>query len=233
LGGLFSAFGAPARSASSRVDEAAERVRTKVVVLKTARTRTAGAANGFLVRPGLVLTAGHVLAEGTSVTAWLNGVYYETRPAARNVEDDLALLELRGAGLALKPVTLGVRSAALPGGEELLVLSSPPRAPGPASDPLNRTLIPTVLQDRVMLRSPEGSLGLRLKLRGSVERGDSGSPIVRVKDGTVVGMLSSRELPDASGVSQFAYAVPLDIIQPWLDQVAKPEEEFYLDRLAR
>jgi S1-C subfamily serine protease len=74
-----------------------------------------------------------------------------------------------------------------------------------------------------------------LTLDANVERGDSGSPVIRVRDGAVVGVLSSRELPGEDGVSRTAYAVPVETVTPWLDGVTKPaaDDDFYLFRLAR
>ncbi len=77
-----------------------------------------------------------------------------------------------------------------------------------------------------------------LALEASVERGDSGSPVVRVRDGRVVGVLSSRRLPDETGVSRVAYAVPAEVVHPWLDAAARRltparDEDFYLSDIQR
>jgi hypothetical protein len=84
------------------------------------------------------------------------------------------------------------------------------------------------------VRGPNGRVGRMLAMEASVKRGDSGSPIVRVRDGTVLGLLSGRDLPDGSGVSHTAYAVRLDEIRSWLDAAepaAAQKEEFYLTRI--
>jgi hypothetical protein len=84
----------------------------------------------------------------------------------------------------------------------------------------------------VLVRATDGKLDLMLGLHARIQRGDSGSPVVRAKDGTVVGVVVSREPPDLDGVSLTAYAVPVEAVHPWLETVRKRERErareFYL-----
>lgn len=215
--------------------EAADRARTKIVILKTARPGSAGAATGFMARPGLAITAGHAVAQVTGITAWLNGVSYPARVQAVHPEYDLAILRLRSPELQLKPMSLAEQSVSLTPREELLILAGPSQGPAAKGEPNQRVLIPAAFRVRSRIRDPEGKVGTMLTLDANVERGDSGSPVIRVRDGAVVGVLSSRELPGEDGVSRTAYAVPVETVTPWLDGVAKPaaDDDFYLFRLAR
>jgi S1-C subfamily serine protease len=217
---------------SGRAREAADRSRTKIVILKTARAESSGSATGFLARPGLTVTVGHAISAVGTITAWLNGVAYRTEVVATHPDYDLAVLRLRAPELQLKPVELAASSAEVKPGEELLVLAGPSQGPNAKGEPNDRVLISARFRARGPVRDPGGKVGTMLILDASVERGDSGSPVLRARDGAVVGVLSSRELPDAEGVSRTAYAVPVEALSPWLDRVAPPgmDEEFYLFR---
>ena len=229
--------GVPLPARQEAWEEAADRARTKVIVLKTARASGRASATGFLARPGLVLTAGHVVAEGGTITAWVNGVAYRAEVQAVHPEYDLAALRLRAPELLLKPLELAQSSATLADNEELIILAGPSQPAGARGDPSARVPIRAAFLRRVSLRDPRGRLGVMLVMQASVRRGDSGSPVIRVKDGSVVGMLSSRQLPDAQGISHSAYAVPIDAVHAWLDAPpsARPrgEEDFYLFRLKK
>lgn len=216
-----------------RARDAADRVRTKVVVLKTARAGGGGAATGFLARPGLVLTVGHAVAEATSITAWVNGVSYHAAVAASHPELDLAALSLRAPGLLLKPVELSA-ARDLAEGEALVILAGPSQAARATGDPAGRVVIPAAFRRPMTVRAPNGRLCRMLAMDARVERGDSGSPVVRVRDGTVLGMLTSRDLPATDGASHIAYALPLDSARAWLDAtVPAAGEEFYLSTLLK
>ncbi|MCC2669061.1 MAG: hypothetical protein K0Q72_1532 [Armatimonadetes bacterium] len=205
-----------ASSLNPRARDAADRARTKIVILKTATSRTTGAATGFVVRPGVVITAGHAVSHATGITAWLNGVSYPAKLAAVHPDLDVAAVRLRTPELRLKPLALAETSLGLEPGEELLILAGPSQGADATGDPADRVLISARLRRRGPVRDPNGKLEPMLIMDASVERGDSGSPVLRVKDGSVVGVLSSRELPHEDGVSRTAYAVPAEAIQPWL-----------------
>jgi S1-C subfamily serine protease len=227
---VSAALGAQSRDAR----EVADRARTKIVILKTARQGAAGAATGFMARPGLAITAGHAVARATGITAWLNGVSYPARVQAVHPSHDLAVLRLNSPELQLKPMPLAAQSTNLTQREELLILAGPSQGPTAKGEPTQRVLIPASLRMRGPIRDPEGRLAAMLTLDASVERGDSGSPVIRVSDGAVVGVLSSRELPGEDGVSRTAYAVPVETVTPWLDGLANPaNEDFYLFRLTK
>ena len=220
--------------------ETADRVRTKVVVLKIQRETSRAAATGFLVRPNIVISAAHAFTTESRVTAWVNGVAYPARVLGRHPEHDLVALALRAPELALKPVVLADETASIKPGEPMIVLAGPAQGPTAMGDPTTRVTISARFRERIQRKGNTGKPGVALAFDGSVERGDSGSPIVRVRDSRVVGILSSRELPDAGGVSRSCYAVPIEALRPWLDTLPPPnapaivaDGEFYLERAGR
>jgi S1-C subfamily serine protease len=208
--------------------EAADRGRTKVVVLKTERAAGPGSATGFLAAPGVVLTAAHALADAGRVTGWLNGVAYGAETMGTHAEYDLAALRLRTGDLLLKPIALAPTSLDLRAGDELVILAGPSQPPGARGDPADRALIPARFHQRVLVRGVDGKLDLMLALDARIRKGDSGSPLIRARDGSVVGIVVSREQADLDGVSLTAYAVPVEVVHPWLAQLQRARDEFYL-----
>jgi len=216
--------------------EAADRARTKIVVLKTTRGTVKGSATGFLARPGLVVTAAHAVEAADGVVAWLNGVPYGAAVAARHAQHDLAVLRLRAPRLGLKPLALAPTSEGLREAEPLVILAGPSQGPRAMGDPAERLAIEAAFARRLRQKDPTGREDTVLSLRAGIRRGDSGSPVLRVSDGAVVGVISARELPDEAGVSRFAFAIPIERVHAWLDQVADREaegEDFYLRRYRR
>ncbi len=213
--------------------EAVDRVRTKVVVVKTGRGNLHGFGTGFLARPGLVVTAGHVVDEVASVAAWVNGVGYRADVLETHMDHDLAILGLRAPNLLLKPVELARDSASLRDREALVVVAGAALPPSAEGDPAERIGLPAGFKRRVRLRDPAGRLDTLLELETQVERGDSGSPVVRLRDAAVVGVLSSRQVPGVDGISRAAYAVPVEVLHGWLDAAERKsgrKSEFYLFR---
>ncbi len=228
------AHAAPDGGSSLRA--AADRARTKVVILKVVRPTGRSAGTGFLAAPNLVVTAGHVVADVKSATAWVNGVSYSARVVGRHPDVDLAALRLQAPELLLKPVELAPSVGDLAERDALFVLAGPSQGPRATGDPATRTVIPAGFESRLMLQGVSGKPVAMISMRASVRKGDSGSPVLRAKDSRVVGVLSSRELPDAAGISHIAYAVPVDLLHVWLRSLPAPEpadteaDEFYLKR---
>lgn len=226
----------PAVSGSARLTSAAQevldRARTKVVVLKIRRSTGFSSGTGFLARSNLVLTAAHVVDGTGEATAWVNGVAYPAGVLERHPEHDLALLRLRTPELRLKPVELARGSGDLSPAEELMILAGPSQGPQANGEPAYRHPIAAAFSRRLALTDPTGRNNVLLSMRATVRKGDSGSPVLRVRDGQVVGVLSSREVPDAGGHSGFAYAVPVEAVHAWMDAALKRESEaeFYLFR---
>lgn len=236
LATLPAALGTPAGGQDrARFQEAVDRTRTKVIVLKTEREPRRGFGTGFLARPGLVVTAGHVVEGTTRITAWVNGVDYGAEVLDSVAEHDLAILGLRAPDLLLKPAELAATSASLRVGEELVIVAGPAQPPTAKGDPAERLARSAAFRGLVRLRDGAGRLAPLLELAAHVDRGDSGSPVVRVRDGSVVGFVSSREAPDGDGTSRVAYAVPVEAFHGRLDAAGKKKQardgDFYLFQL--
>ena len=90
------------------------------------------------------------------------------------------------------------------------------------------------------LRWPNGLSDFDLRLQAAAIPGDSGSPVLRLRDGAVVGILRGRTNPDASGRSDTAWAVPIEAAHALLARVRAPSsadasvpEHYYLEPMAR
>lgn len=224
---VAAASAGPTETGALDVHEVVDRARTKVVVLKLAGTRSQTSATGFVAGPGLVVTVAHAVESTSRLTAWMNGASYPARVVRTRRDDDLALLRIEAKEVLVKPLPLSPDSRRLEREEALVILAGPSQAPGADSDPRNRLPIPARFRDRVRLKAV--TTGPVLALRAHVEKGDSGSPVLRVRDGAVVGMLSSREVPGADGLSSTAYAVPVEAFRPWVeDREPVGGERFYL-----
>jgi S1-C subfamily serine protease len=86
---------------------------------------------------------------------------------------------------------------------------------------------------------PNGLSDFDLRLQAAAIPGDSGSPVVRLRDGAVVGILRGRTSPDTSGRSDTAWAVPIEAAHALLARVrdpspseASPPEKYYLEPLS-
>ncbi|MFN3652488.1 MAG: S1 family peptidase [Armatimonadota bacterium] len=219
---------------TSRAQAVVERVRTKIAVLKIKRPGTTASATGFLASPRLVVTAAHALDDAESFRVWMNGVAFRPQTVALHPEHDVASVRLAARELHLKPAELAATSSDLINGEELRIVAGPSQPRNADADPARRVIIPAQLAGRVELVGRAGARTSALALHASVNRGDSGSPVVRLRDGKVIGVLCSRELPDNTGVSRVAYAVPVELLQPWLARLEprrgdqRADEEFYL-----
>ena len=208
-----------------------DRSRTKVVVFKVVRDdgrSTRG--TGFFAAPGLLVTAQHVVSQAETVTVFVNTGRYAARVVAEDPGLDLAVLSIRPTQLRLKPLALAENSRLGPG-EPLLIVATDAAQPEANADPDQRVSISARYQQRVLVRRPMGgTLGV-LRLEASIRRGDSGSPVLRA-DGSVVGVISSREVPDANDRSEVAFAVPVEALTPLLRAAERattaPAEDFYL-----
>lgn len=224
---------APAAPRSER--EITDRARTKVVVLKMRKPgELSSSATGFVVAPRVVVTTSHAVVDSGAITVWLNGVSYAASVLSTQPEHDLALLSLRAPDLYLKPIELADNTDNLAAGSPLVIVAGPSQPRDAHGEPEDRVALPAKFGRRAVLRTPAGGVDTLLALSASVERGDSGSPVLRMSDGKVVGVLSSRELPADDGISHTAYAIPVETLKPWLDRTLtspRPStEEFYLFR---
>ena len=89
------------------------------------------------------------------------------------------------------------------------------------------------------LNWPNGLSDNDLRLQAAAIPGDSGSPVLRLRDGAVVGIIRGRTNPDANGRSDTAWAVPIEAAHTLLARVrdpapmkASPTDRYYLDPFA-
>ncbi|MGH3036831.1 MAG: CvpA family protein [Gaiellaceae bacterium] len=162
--------------------------------------------SGWVVRRGLVATNAHVIAghDGTRVLA-PNGQVVSARPVYVDAANDIALLRVRGLGIAAIAAS---PQAELPRPVALLGY--------PRNGPLTATAA-TAGDPRTVL-SPDAYGGqvrprVVVPLRGAVHPGESGGPVVD-RRGRVVAMIFGGTRGGSGG-----YAVPVNLV---LDAAAGP-----------
>ena len=206
-------------SVVSRLHAAPEDVllqaRAKVLLVQARVGGTDRAGTGFIVGPGRALTSEHVVRGARRITLWINEAPYVASVARADRARDLALLAIEDAALAIKPLSVSDAAGTRPG-EPVLILGCHPL--------LQRGRVPRVRQSVISgqfqrlghftgpLASPEGTI----ELLASIERGDSGGPVIRVRDGAVIGIVRARNHAGADGRSRTAWAVPIEAARPLL-----------------
>ena len=136
---------------------------------------------GWVIAPGLVATNAHVVAgQETPSVAAPNGQVIESTPVYYDAENDVAILRARG----LRPRALPL-AAEPPVGEPVVLLGYPNDGPltavaGSAGKP-RKVVAPDAYGRSFRLRTV-------VPLRGKVEHGDSGGPVIDA-DGDVVAMI--------------------------------------------
>ena len=191
----------PDRSSAQPLVDLVTRVTPSVafVLAKDADGKPMSGGSAFVIAPGVLLTALHVVQQAAAVSVQLPGA---TAVAADvvgiDIDHDIALLHAAGlqpAGAA--PLTLG-DSTAVQLGEGIAVVGYP------LSSPDHPTV--TVTQGIVSaLRTQEGML----QIDAAINPGASGGPVLTA-DGRVIGIV------DASlrGAQSFNFAVPIDLAKP-------------------
>jgi serine protease Do len=222
-----------ARPGAPDVPALVERVRTKVVLIDVQVGRGGRAGTGFFAAPGQVLTSEHVIHDADRIIVWANGVPYRAQVLHHDRELDLALLGLPESALLIKPLPLALPDSTS-AGEPVLIVGTHPT---PTTRSIRQSLIPGEFRGPSQFEWPPRTFTRSLELSATVEPGDSGSPVIRVRDGAVIGVVRARETPTESGISLRAWAVPIDMAFSLLGRVDErkhqaarpsPDEEFYL-----
>jgi S1-C subfamily serine protease len=193
-------------------------------VTRTATTARAGASvvkvlgfacgigvqgSGWVVRRGVVATNAHVVAgqESPRVAA-PNGRVVEATPVYFDAKTDVALLSARGLDVPALPI-----AGEPPSGDRVVLLGYP------NDGPLTGTAV-TAGRPRKVLAPDIHSKRLRLRtvvpLRGRVEHGESGGPVVDGQ-GEVVAMVFA-----ASRQGQGGFGVPVEAVEAGLDTALDP-----------
>lgn len=184
----------------------AARVKRSVVHLELvdAAGEPLGNGTGFFVSAeGRVVTNHHVIAKVAAVTAVLgDGRRVPVRGLlALDREHDLALLELEGGGY--EPLPLGTASG-LAVGDEVVVIGSPAGLAGSLS-----VGVVSALRGEAAPLSASGADHPRawaLQITAAISPGSSGSPVVAVRSGAVVGIAVGQRT-DGQALN---FAVPAD-----------------------
>jgi S1-C subfamily serine protease len=191
---------------------------------------------GFLAERDRVITNEHVVNGARSVTVWANGAPYSAHVAATDATHDLAVLTLPGASLALKPLALAPHSRGQAGDRVMILASRAQFSRG-----IGRMRVWPVdgsVWGYSYLRWPNGLADYDLRLSAAAIPGDSGSPVLRLRDGAVVGIVRGRTNPDSAGRSDTAWAVPIEAAHALLARTHEPlavtpmPDHYYLEPLA-
>jgi S1-C subfamily serine protease len=209
--------------------------RPKVVLVYVQPSGAPRWGTGFLAERDRVITNEHVVNGARSVTVWANGAPYPARVAAVDATHDLAVLTLPGASLALKPLALAPDSRGQAGDRVMILASRAQFSRG-----VGRVRVWPVdgaVWGYSYLRWPNGLSDYDLRLSAAAIPGDSGSPVLRLRDGAVVGIVRGRTNPDSAGRSNTAWAVPIEAAHALLARTREPlaatsPERYYLEPLA-
>ncbi|MFC5816581.1 S1C family serine protease [Nonomuraea harbinensis] len=189
---------------------------TAAMVLPSVVSVEAGRAggSGFVVDgSGHVLTNAHVVRGASDVTVVLSdGRRLGARVLGSDDDEDLAVLEVAGAGSArLPPATLG-RSADLSVGEQVLAIGSPLGLSG------------TVTAGIVSATDREVRLGgasrTAVQTDASINPGNSGGPLVNAR-GEVVGVNTAIAAGRGGGNIGIGFAIPIDRAAPIADRLIR------------
>jgi len=185
----------------------AARVKRSVVHLELADAAGEALGNGsgfFVSANGRVVTNHHVIAKVAAVTAVLgDGRRVPVRGVvALDREHDLALLALEGG--AYEPLPLGTASG-LAVGDEVVVVGSPAGLAGS----LSVGVVSALRGEAAPLAAAPGADHPRawaLQITAAISPGSSGSPVVAVRSGAVVGIAVGQRT-DGQALN---FAVPAD-----------------------
>ncbi len=233
---LLLALGPPRAHSSPDANELLAWARPKVVLVYVQTDGPPRWGTGFIAERGRIITNVHVVQNARAVTVWANGAPYPAQVAAVDAPRDLAALVVPGTSLEMKPLNLAPDGRDRPG-EPVVILASRVQT--------NRGLrqvhvwpVTGAAWGYTWLHWPDGLSDFDLRLQAAAIPGDSGSPVLRLRDGAVVGILRGRTNPDASGRSDTAWAVPIEAAHALLARIhdpqpaASPPDRYYLEPLA-
>ena len=181
------------------------KVKSAVVLVEVAN----GTGSGMVIdKSGYILTCNHVVEGVHSATITLeDGRQYEGSVRARNELRDLAIIKITAGGLNLPTVTLG-DSDKLELGQGVIVIGYP--------------LYSENLDDGASVS--EGIVSARPEYKGvdliqtdtAVNPGNSGGPLVNLKNGEVVGIVTGKVVDE--WVEGMGFAVAINDAHPFISQ---------------
>ncbi|MBI1310843.1 trypsin-like serine protease [bacterium] len=163
-----------------------------------------GTGTAFVVRSdGWLVTCAHVVQGASNIAVILGGTEYEAEVAAKDPDNDLALLRVRANGLLPVPLADG---NAVKLGQDVRAVGFP---------------LTTVLGEGVKVT--RGSLsgilqvdaGKRYQIDAAINPGNSGGPVVDER-GAVVGVASSRLV--GLELTRLGFCVPCELVSEFLKQ---------------
>jgi serine protease Do len=168
--------------------------------------------SGIIIRnDGYVITNAHVIEGETSITITLNNTrQYPASVKSNDSNLDLAILKITGAPSDLPVAVLGTSSDVIVGGTVTAAgfpLGS--LLPGPAS--FTRGIVSAV-------RNVGGSDYIQSDV--AINPGSSGGALV-TNSGKVIGITTSEVVPRGSQVVGIGLAIPIDVIQSYIDNNLK------------
>lgn len=187
--------GSQTQAKAEELRDTFRRVKSSVVIVRTAENQGAAALSGWLLsstgmgsgvlisEDGKILTAAHVVQTADKVTVeFIGGVQVTARVVSSEPKADVALLQLESVPAGVEPARLG-DSDKVEVGDEVFVVGAP--------HGLSHTLSAGHISGRIAL---DAGLGSRptceyLQTDAAINRGNSGGPIFDRK-GAVIGIAS-------------------------------------------
>jgi len=199
--------GQPGRGRAQSLVDLVNRATPSVafVLAKDQRGGLIGGGTAFVIGPGILLTALHVVQDANQLSIVLPGrSAVEADVVGIDIEHDLALLHAPAAPQpGPTPLALGT-SAGVQLGQAIAVLGYP--LPSPEHPTV------TVTQGIVSaLRTQQGFI----QIDAAVNPGNSGGPVL-APDGRVIGVVDAS----VRGAQNFNFAVPIDLAKPLLEHEA-------------
>jgi putative serine protease PepD len=172
---------------------------------------------GFLIdRSGDVLTAAHVVADASSITATLpDGTSEKATLLGHDNATDVAVVRLPSVPSSMRPLTMG-SVARLQIGSPLAVIGDP--------FTYERSLSTGVVSglDRT-IQAPNGfTVAHAIQTDATINPGNSGGPVLDAA-GDVVGIVDQIATSGADQASGVGFAVPIDIVGAELAQLERGE----------
>ncbi|HXY43460.1 MAG TPA: trypsin-like peptidase domain-containing protein [Acidimicrobiales bacterium] len=205
---------APGTSAKIDVSAIASKVDRAVVDVTSIDATTGGqaAGTGMILTPnGEVLTNNHVIADGSSITAQINGAgrTYNVRVLGTDTSQDVALVQLVDAS-GLPTVSIG-NSADLQVGDSVVAIGNALDLKGPLT--VTQGIVSAL--NRSISASDEGT-GTTENLSGLIQTdapinpGNSGGPLVDAA-GQVIGMDTAAATGSSTqSATDIGFAIPID-----------------------
>jgi serine protease Do len=170
--------------------------------------------SGIIIRSdGYVITNQHVIDSATSISVLLNsGQRYPATVSNSDTNLDLAILQLTGSPTDLPVATLGAASDIVIGGV-VLAAGYPlgPDLPGPAS--FTQGIVSAV-------RTLNGNSYIQSDVQ--INPGNSGGALVARTTGIVIGVTTSKVLPQGQDIEGIGLAIPVDVFQTYIRTNLKP-----------